>query len=412
MALRALIYIEPVSYRDNPLLLMTWVDWICAMIVASQGPARSIDFALIANSSICAQFASRIDAGMGVAFPITQYEAIGAFAFDRGDYSRDLYDTDRLHRVDNAPLLRRLAQIREEFSPDLVLSFSENRYLHAAFPASRLLFLELAPLPRLCSRYYLFTDPCGHQSGSLLAAAAGSKPVDSDPGSPLAAIFSDLFTSRLRVHPLHDSVAQWLDAIAPDRKIALIALQPEDWITYDGAYETLPMESVLMRCLQALPEDWLGIPTYHPIKRLSVATEELLAMEFANVRFPPANIASGLTEMYLPRANAVITVSSTCALTASVLGRRVVSLGSSPCSGAGKTISDLASSDDCPAQNSEHILRLLCSPYCHDIEDVMHRSGYFSQFLVEFHEAVDPIAFFTDAAGDRETRLRAILAAA
>ncbi|MGH8608911.1 MAG: hypothetical protein ACREX9_16315, partial [Gammaproteobacteria bacterium] len=109
-------------------------------------------------------------------FSASQSDLLRAFEFDRGAYARDLfrYESDP---PSNAALIRRLTEVKQAFHPDLVLSFSQNRYVRPVLQKP-VLFIELGPLPRSDTRPHL--DPLGHQTESILVTeirAITSRPL-------------------------------------------------------------------------------------------------------------------------------------------------------------------------------------------------------------------------------------------
>lgn len=408
--LRVLIYIEPVSFRDNPTLLYPWVEWLSAMVNSQDKEALKLSYGLIGSKVICDLFREKSGTNLDEIYFCRQRELLASFNFNRGAYARDLFEIDAAP-FENTGLIEFLQFVQYSYNPNIVISFTENKYLRNVFTEARFLFCELAPLPRLTAkRQFLFTDPIGHQSKSLISLAAKDDSLSVHDASGLMDVYTEYMFKQASEHPLISNISGWIKEYCGNSKIALIALQPSDWITYDGSYESIPMESILMRCLNELPSDWIAIPSYHPASKLSRATEESIAHEFCNVRFAPHELSFGLSELFLPYIDAVITVSSSVAVSALIMGKVVISLGTAPfkelCT---RDIKGIASAIPLDAAARTRILALLSHNYCHSLPDVMNSKNFFGNFLRKYFDEPNPIDLFCKWPANLKEQLSIIL---
>ncbi len=408
--LRVLIYIEPVSFRDNPALLRPWVEWLSAMVNSQNKNALKLSFGIVGSKVICDLFSAKSGTNLDEIYFCRQRDLLASFHFNRGAYARDLFETD-VTSFENTGLIEFLQFVQHSYQPNIVISFTENKYLRNIFTEARFLFCELAPLPRLnARRKFLFTDPIGHQSRSLISIAAKDDSLGVHDTSGLIDVYTKYMFKQASEHPSMPNILRWIKEYCRDSRIALIALQPSDWITYDGSYESIPMESILMRCLNELPSDWIAIPSYHPASKLSRATEEIIAHEFNNVRFAPQELSVGLSELFLPYIDSVITVSSTVAVSALIMGKLVISLGTAPfkevCTG---DIKGAASAIPLDAAARTRILALLSHNYCHSLPDLMNSKNYFGTFLRKYFDEPNPIDLFCKWPAHLTERLSSIL---
>ena len=139
----------------------------------------------------------------------------------------------------------------------------------------------------------------------------------------------------------HNVCAELLNVMeecAAGALIALLVLQPADWLTWEGTLNQVAApEVVLARWADALPPGWVGIPMHHPDTHLSEALESSLAAAFPNLKPLPPHLSTNTAEWALAAADAVVTVSSTVAASALIAGKHVVVAPRSAFSGLAST---------------------------------------------------------------------------
>ena len=92
--------------------------------------------------------------------------------------------------------------------------------------------------------------------------------------------------------------------------MVLLALQPPDWLTYEGAWRSLSVSGLMMHWLDNLPANTVGCVSYHPLHQFSLDFEQLLEREHDNVLFLPQAWRQGRSEYLLPLVDATVTISS------------------------------------------------------------------------------------------------------
>jgi hypothetical protein len=89
--LRILLYIEPVVFREDPLMLSPWVGWFARLVRSCKLARPRWQFGLLSNPSICEHMTSETTAVDMATFYASQSDLLRTFEFDRGAYARDLF---------------------------------------------------------------------------------------------------------------------------------------------------------------------------------------------------------------------------------------------------------------------------------------------------------------------------------
>lgn len=403
--IRVLFFVEPVVFREDPLLLSPWIGWIREIVRAAHA---SIEFGLASNGPLIRRF-DESGAPRVARFQISQREVLEAFAFDRHEYAKDLF-LPMEAPARNGPLLEKLRGIVDRFAPDVVVSFTPNRYLSLLRRSEPILFWDLGPLPRTCCPQSFFFDPCGQQAASMLVTQL--ERIFSLSASPerlesVGRIWDDRVARTLLAQGAQ--TARGLRAEACGKRLALFALQPHDWLTYEGAWSRVPPSGALMRWMNALPKNWKAVVTFHPQHRLPEAYLDYLRLEWPDAAFITPGAAGG-AESLVPYVDAVVTISSSVGAQAVLSGKPLVAFGSSNLSALGvPRIEDI---DDARSLSRDQRLRLLLfltHRYCHTLTDLFGDGRYFERWLHEWRDAGFGEEFFLDARGWSENRALRLL---
>ncbi|GAA5122944.1 hypothetical protein GCM10023212_20490 [Luteolibacter yonseiensis] len=325
---KILFYIEPVVFRNDPLLLAPHLDWAGQM--CKNLSLRETDELVIVSSAAMAE-AAKLRLGESVfgirALHVCPSKALDAFGGERYGYARDLYSLPGVP-ARNLYLSALIRSAFEEFDPDLVISTAENRYISSAVKDMPrrvgTFFIEKLPLPYEVRRGRFYLDPVGHQVNGLIASrwsgiikgeirdeytveeldAAGKLIADlTESGrSQESAGLRELFRTSLP---------------DPDRETIMVALQPDEWISWEGALSSplKPMD-ILLRCCAKFPEFNI-IPTFHG--DMGGIRDDLLKhikMIHPNVVDLPAHLLMASTSKLLPVVDHVYSVSSATGITA------------------------------------------------------------------------------------------------
>jgi hypothetical protein len=392
-----LFYIEPVVFRRHPGLLGAWVEWVRRIAVAN--PDEKV--CLASSHSLLDAF-GRDSSLTCFAIPLTS--VLRSCDFSRVRYAEGLF---RSPAPENQPLSTVFEAIAEACDPDVVISFTQNPWLKPKFPRASVLFMELGVWPRLGVPYTFFLDRLGHQDGLLNQAweriEQARPPLSVDRADALWAAHT---RAHVLEHPAYPVAREWMAAMAP-RKRRVLALQPPDWVTYEGLVGSLAPEELIYA--QAFDDpDAVLIPTYHSEHRLDEAMEVFIGGEFPNVVFPPPEIATGVTELLVALADEVITVSSTSAVSAILSGVPVRVLGLASFTRAAEAMNAAAGDPAETARLRRNLLAVLSNRFLHLADRCLDEQGYFSQVVAQL-SALDPISPYLDFSDWTDDRLEVLL---
>lgn len=368
--LRVLFYIEPVAFRGDPLFVRPWLNWITQIMRVNP----DLTFGFASSFPLCevmqtAHMPCRF-------FRIGQRELLAQFRFDRHEYARDLYG--KLGTT-NDPLAEFLDAIDEQFQPEAVISFTQNKYIEDRFQG-RVLFWEMSPIPRLNSNYSLFMDPLSHQCGglpNLFKERILSLPLRDDQIDEAESIWAEKIELSLGANPLTHGVKDFLSSISNGGQVALLALQPPDWPTYEAAWKQIPVDQFIMRCSSELPRGWVLVPTFHPDQSLPESLSGAIEADFSNVKFPPRDLSSNKGELFLPHVDAVISISSSLSTQGIFHGKKTISLAQAQFSAfTHNGIGRLNDIKPWPSEARAPLLAFLSHRYSHAINDCTAVNGY------------------------------------
>jgi hypothetical protein len=380
--MRIAFYVEPVVFRQNPLFLQPWVEWVSTIARAN---AESASVALVSSPWLCNLLSDRrVERRL-----LVPAEVLRPFSMDRIAYGEDLAAPLDAPVV-NGPLRAALLRAIDEWKPDAIVSFTQNRYLSDGSLGVPTFFTELQPLPRIGGRSGFFLDWQGAGSHSILATDA-PRILAAEPG-PVAiaaamAAWDAYLNDRLsRDHEAMD-MRGWLRARTRGERIAMIALQPPDWLTMEPVSGRTPLDGVLMDWLDRLPEGWRAIVTYHPSYALPQEAEDAIAAQMPKLLQLPPSWRQGRSELLLRAVDAVVTVSSTLGFTSLVAGIPTFALGRSALMGIASTnIGALGQGRPLSVHQRQRLLAFLLEHYCHPAERFLHEPGYLPAKLAALSE--------------------------
>lgn len=399
MGLRVAIYIEPVVFRNDPHLLKVWVNWAVSLTLAGAYTSPTTRYYIISSASLCELFREQTSGLSREAheapscIALSQADCLASMEFDRFQYARDLFASEAAP-ITNMRLFEALCSAAEATQADIVLSLSQNRYLRPAFacalgkngPRSQaVLFSELSPLPRRSCPATMFLDPAGHQTQSLLATRPTQiqdAPISDGDVGTLTRSWDRWVGRPTRFYAGRLGVSEFLEQKRQGRRVLLLAMQPPDWLTYEGCYGTISPDNLIARVASDLPEGWVLLPVYHPQYSLSPATEALLQSEATNILFAPSAMACGSAEIFLPFVDAVGTISSTVGIQGLLWGKPLIALGRSFLAGLGyPNTADLETIKGPTPEQRAGLLRFLTHRYCHLQRQLFGQAGYLNRFL-------------------------------
>jgi hypothetical protein len=325
--MRLLFFIEPVVFWSDPSRLAAHLVWVRYIEQAIEADGT---LGLASNTEVCRAWENSHERKTSsYAFPIDPYAPLANFSWRRDKYSAALYGSGR----ERNSIVRELEAIKRQFQPDLAVSTCQSAFFDRVFADVPRLYLEQAPLPRYGQPFRTVFDPSGHQVGSLLETRARNiRNLRLSDAEMLEAfrLLDELPELLRNSDDRSKQGCEILEGLRSEGSIALLATQPPDWTTYEGAYRVIDLEGLLCDWDARLPEGWVGVPTFHPHGLLPSSVQETLARSRKKLRFLPPEFSQGMTEPLLTVADALVTISSSCAATALLLEKPIVVEGRSP----------------------------------------------------------------------------------
>lgn len=415
--MRVLFYVEPVMFRRNPMLLYPHIDW-CTWIMGNNQES-AIEFHVASSAHLLGHIhyvaPSLAANGRYGSTRLRPYEFLADFGVDRAAYCRFLYSDCTEAELASKAIGRQMLAMRDEVKPDLVVATAQNSVVEAAFRDRPMLFIEQAPLPRRQrTSLRMALDPCGHQRNSIIARHT-AQILDFVPDEAIAeealAIWDDEARAVRDADPATPELRGWLDTQVGGAKFAILALQPPDWLSFEGAGASQALEDLIADWLSRLPEGWVGVPTYHVDHKLPVTVQTALAQEFGNVRFLPEHLASGRTELLADTADGMITVSSTSAAFSIISGKPTVVTGVSPFSWASSgRVEDIAVTPTLGRRQRASLLAFISHRFSRQESDILAGRNVFAGFAEQIGQGLDPVAWCLDPSGWTPGKLRRTLA--
>lgn len=384
--LRTLIYVEPAMLRDDPLLLSAWVRATSRWAAIN---SDEMDF-FLATAPVLSQNASPGLAGLAT---INSSDMVSQFSGDVGAYMRDLCLGDASA---NAALRHQLEEIKGRFDPDIVLSWTENAYLKAAFHDRAVVFTEHGPLPRSGCLLVSHLDPFGHQLGSVFDRFGRMQGAELDYRCERRWI--EEWRARVSRAAQDAGLRDWISALPRTNGRVLVALQPTDWFTYQGIGCDLSPLAYLQEVAERTGPDVAVIAQWHPAQD-APDPESLaaLARQFPNIVVPPPPLTHGHSDYLVQHVDEVATVSSNVAVLGAVLGRRVHVHRATK-------FAALATAPSVAARPRWDVLRFLLSRYCDPCSEWAEAPGLFARRLHDVATAPEAMLAPMETPPDRPER--------
>jgi len=322
---KILFYLEPTIFRNNPLFLLPHFNWL-SEIGINLSLGEGDEMLVMSSPSLCREaidiFERKFSGAVFQTNPLHIDKVIRAFQGNRKSYAQDLYQSVWSKR-NNHYLSESIDSVFANFDPDLVIATSENRYLSFADRQNPrrvgTFFIEKAPLPSWARENRLYLDCQGHQSNSMLACdwqRIINGVYDEDEAIKARAFFQKLDEEIIQSRRLQIQ-RTLIDALDPSRETILIALQPDEWLSWEGALAgALKPLDVLGQCCSNFP-DFNIVPTFHKdITGLPSTVLSELKFTYPNLVDLPTEVLTNCTEALLPVVEHVYTVSSATGLSA------------------------------------------------------------------------------------------------
>jgi len=352
---RLLVYLEPCIFRDDPNFLQGHLECFINPVLHSLSLGGRLDFLGFASNIFLTL--QGLNSARGLpwypkevkVYPLYNRDLLARFDHCLEDYARDVFDA-RACAPDNPGLLNRLSAVIEHAKLELVITTSQNRYLtHLSRQLGfSVLSIEFGPLPRLAYPNNRFIAFDGHLSEGAFASPARLRDrlkivPDTGDTSQLRA-FEARYLDAIASHPQYGAVCEVIDRLRGEASVSMLALQPEQWLTWEGALgKRRSGSSIIHEALATLRTDKL-IVTFHvdESSRISPITLREIWLSDPRLELLPDELSAGFSELFLPFVDELVTVSSNIAMTAFLLGKTVRAIGNS----FAKTLAQLTEDGD------------------------------------------------------------------
>lgn len=342
MVKRLLVYLEPCIFRDDPTFLQGHLECFVNPVLRALSLDGRLAFLGFASNVFLAL--QGLDSARGLpvhpeevkVYPLYNRDLLSRFGHCLEDYAHDVFDP-RNPALDNPGLLERLSAVIGDAQPDLVITTSQNRYLtHLSRKHGfKLLSMEYGPLPRLVHPNVRFMAIDGHLSEGAFASPARLLErlrivQDTGDTAPLRE-FESSYLDAIATHPQYGAVRGLIEKLRRQGSVSMLALQPEQWLTWEGALgKRRSGSSIIHEALATLQTDKL-IVTFHLDKRGHINPITLREIWLSDPRLEllPDDLSTGISELILPFVDEVVTVSSNIAMAAFLLGKPLRSIGNS-----------------------------------------------------------------------------------
>lgn len=342
MSHRVLVYVEPCIFRDDPGFLRGHLDCFVNPVLRALSLETQLPFLGFASNIFLALSGLNSARGLQSApaetklYPLYNGDILAGFDHCLEAYSADLFYTGDARPLEPG-LVTRIRSIIDDAKADIVITTSQNRYLTALSQSLgfTLISLEFGPLPRLPFPANRFIALDGHLSEGAFASPEALQQamhgINESGVSQSIQAFEASYIAAVSEHPQYAAIRQQIQALRSTSTVSLLALQPEQWLTWEGALgKRRSAQSIILEALDQLHTDKL-IVTFHQDKRglLNPATLREVWLSDPRLELLPEELSMGLSELFLPFVDELITVSSNLAMSAFLLGKPVTAIGQS-----------------------------------------------------------------------------------
>lgn len=321
--IKVLAYLEPVTFRNNPRFLephLSWIDLITRALRLGEGD----QLVMMGSAALLRSAAQRLSTSeyTPISIEVDAVELLKKFQGDRWSYAQDLYAAPTSDAKQTA-LEDLTKSVLAEYKPDLVICTSENRYVRRSVDLicreACCVFIEKIPLPAWARTERLYFDPLGHQSNGLLATKATTiRAIQPEQNEAIAvkAFLDELDYRRWKDRTAVHEAAPNLKSTDGTESI-LIALQPDDWLSWEGALSTRerPLD-LIERCCRQFKDFKIFVGLHPDDKHLSQSTIKELSLGYKHLTVLPDALGKGQGEALTAVADHVYTVSSAVGFTA------------------------------------------------------------------------------------------------
>lgn len=335
--MKILVFLEPIYFRNKADFVSAhYAPLVEPILAALIGDNTTADVAIMSNILVCLRGVEVIrkleNQNINLHFyPISGHSCLEPVGFSKRRYCRDVFETEQSPSF-NSYLATSLEHCLHDFAPHMVITTSHNSYLAESCLRTNtcLLTTEFGPFPRLGfpnNRSISF-----HRHYSRLSPRTSEcSDFESDYDR---SVLSNVLNRQLLAtekHPLAQKIKNYCEVLNSKHRLALLALQPPDWITWEGSLaEPYSPTEIVMLALKKMSADLL-IVNFHPDQGGRVSPSiiaELWLSGLPILRVPP-EFNTATAELFVPHVHEVITVSSNVGFLAYLNGKKLTLLGDS-----------------------------------------------------------------------------------
>ena len=253
------------------------------------------------------------------------------------NYCLDIYSRDEELKT-SSDLTKFFDDLFEDFNPDVVLTTSDNRYLMSQCikKSVPLLSCEFGPLPRSIYPKNRFLNIGGHLNTDLLSSIQKIEKQLKDLTLNKDQINEDFSKFKRKFFDFQKNNPNWKIAEKffknyKQQTIAMLCLQPRDWVTWEGALgKSLTPSEIIRRALRKMKSDILVV-TFHADKAGDISSQIFSEIWLSDSRLEklPDSLSHNSSELILPFIDEVLSVSSNTVLTAFLLNKIITPISNS-----------------------------------------------------------------------------------
>lgn len=371
--MQILLFTDPMIWRGNPNYSAIHLPWF-AKILTNLSLGASDRVHVFGNAQVCGYLASRLaktsEAQIDAisATPAVLLEEIGGSIHD---YARDLFRAAS-DPVGNQPMNDAIRDAYCRSSPDLAFSTHQNRYIAAQCPAeTNLFFIEAAPLPAALRGNMVYLDPVAHNFQNTIATN-WTRIVNGEfsRGDGLGKAQLARFERALRTASADPGLAGIRNRLKSGQPPVMVALQPPDWISWEGAQSASYRPLDLCCHVASHLPDHAILPTFHNSQNVPAGVLSALAVLHPNIFVCLADQVTATSEGLLDLVDGVVCVTSAVGMTAILAGKTIIADAHSQYTPMQVSLADFAGGKRkvLSRPQRENLIEFLGRHYCKELE--------------------------------------------
>ncbi len=329
--LNILVHLEPMWFRNDARFLSVHFEPLVGPILSALTLGQNhVNLTVSSNSALCdvSNCLAKFIFSSGHQLKTLDWclkALLESYQYSKKQYCLDIFS--RKYDFESAYLLDAFNETLKKSSPDIVVTTSKNRYLEYCCEQQNipLICTEMGPLPRIS-----YPDCRQLSIGSHLSASIVE---DRDASSDDYIKKKILKNQNLEIsrHYKNQRVCDFINSIGRSNALALLPLQPSDWVTWDGALsDSFQPPEIIIKALNAMRSERL-IVVFHPVSSGLINQNIIDTLKKSDERLiiAPDDISQGCSELYVPHVDEIVTVSSNVGFLAPIYEKSLTLLGQS-----------------------------------------------------------------------------------